>query len=448
MAVKLTTALVTRLTKQPEKPPIVVEIGTTRVSIPPVKELDIADTVIPRLHLRMKTPKRLGAEWPSWWAIRYVNADGQERRLSLGSTKSMTLEEARKLARTRLAAVDHGRDPAAEADERREAWTVEQAIHAYLASPEASKKTDRSRYEDGLVARNHLIHHLGWSKLTQIDAPAVKRLIHAVETDSRVGARKRRLGGFGAARKAVRLLSSIMTWAVGAGHLSRNVIAGNIRLSGDNERSEVLAGPEDYRKLFAAIDSMVEAGELRLLVGVYLKVLALTGMRRNELRTLTWGQVDLIGRRLLLHSTKGAKLAKKGPRTETVSLPALAAAELASIRPDEVEPTDQVFRPYRGKVLKVNEDWIRVRDRAGLSSGLVLHSLRHSAGTAGIMAGMSTAEVQQMLRHRNISVTQKYIHIAEAAKARLQDRAADWMLGATPDESDQGSSTRSLQRKA
>ena len=40
---------------------------------------------------------------------------------------------------------------------------------------------------------------------------------------------------------------------------------------------------------------------------------------------------------------------------------------------------------------------------------------------AGIMAGLTTAEVQKLLRHRNISTTAKYVHLAD--RARLQDRA-------------------------
>jgi site-specific recombinase XerD len=37
------------------------------------------------------------------------------------------------------------------------------------------------------------------------------------------------------------------------------------------------------------------------------------------------------------------------------------------------------------------------------------------------MAGLSLPEVQRLLRHRNITTVQKYIHLAD--RARLQDRA-------------------------
>ena len=79
--------------------------------------------------------------------------------------------------------------------------------------------------------------------------------------------------------------------------------------------------------------------------------------------------------------------------------------------------------------MSVNHDWRRIRSEAGLPDDLVLHSLRHSIGTAGIVAGMSTAEVGKMLRHRSPTVTARYIHLAD--RSRLQDRA---IAGLIPDE--------------
>ena len=126
----------------------------------------------------------------------------------------------------------------------------------------------------------------------------------------------------------------------------------------------------------------------------------------------------------MLTETKGLKLARKsGPKSETVSLPPIAAAAIAEILPPEGDPNSLVFPPLRGERLSVHRDWKLVRGRAGLPGDMVLHGLRHSAGTAGIMAGLSLSEVQKMLRHRNIATTQRYVHLAEAASSRLQDRA-------------------------
>jgi site-specific recombinase XerD len=68
-------------------------------------------------------------------------------------------------------------------------------------------------------------------------------------------------------------------------------------------------------------------------------------------------------------------------------------------------------------------DWKRVRDAAGLPKDMVLHSLRHSLGTVSVIAGMSALETQKLLRHRTLKMTSRYVHLAEGAENRLQDRA-------------------------
>ena len=79
--------------------------------------------------------------------------------------------------------------------------------------PSSPKKTLRSQLEDRATAKLHVLRHLGTSKITEIDVPSVRRLYRAVEGDARTNQRKRKLGGPGAARRAVRVLSALLTWS-------------------------------------------------------------------------------------------------------------------------------------------------------------------------------------------------------------------------------------------
>ena len=297
-----------------------------------------------------------------------------------------------------------------------------------IVFPEFARKAARSQTEDRATARLHVLRHIGQVKLSNLDVPSVRRLHRAVESDKRTNSRTRRLGGRGAARRAVRVLSAMLTWAVGEGQLARNPIIGALRLDGEGERTIILDRPDQYAALFSTMDRMVAEGRLRPDVRAFVVLVAATGMRRNEARTLRWGDVDLGARRITLRNPKGTKLARRGTATETVSLPPIAAAALAGVRPEDAGTDDLVFVPSRGNMIAVNHDWNRIRIEADLPPGLVLHSLRHSIGTAGIVAGMSTAEVGQMLRHRNIAVTQRYVHLAEASQSRLQDRAIGHLI--------------------
>jgi integrase len=419
MQTKLTAALVRRHTE----------------AEPPARDVSYFDTEIPRLALRVKPPRHPGGKWAALYFVRYTTPGGAERRVKVGDPRTMTLDAARIAAKRVLAKVDSGLDPAADIAAERAAWTVREAWVAYAGSPEFARKALRTQAGDKATARLHVLHDLGADKLAAIDIPAVRRMQRAVEADSRTNARKRRLGGVGAARKAVRLLSALLTWAVGEGRLDRNPIIGGMRLDGGGERTTILDEPGQYARLFETMDLMVAEGRLRAIVRAFVVLVAATGMRRNEARTLLWGDVDLARRRITLRAPKGTKLARQGATTETVSLPPIAAAALAAIRADDADPGDAIFVPMRGKVIAVNHDWNRIRAEAKLPAGLVLHSLRHSIGTAGIVAGMSTAEIKSMLRHRNITTTQRYVHLAEASRSRLQDRASDHLMGVAHAES-------------
>jgi integrase len=197
-------------------------------------------------------------------------------------------------------------------------------------------------------------------------------------------------------------------------------------------RECVITEPAQYQALFETMDAMVEEGNLRPAVRAFFIVAALTGMRRGELQGLRWRDVDLGQRRITITNSKGAKLSRGGgPRTEVVSLPPFAAAAIAAIRRDDAEDDEQVFAPQPGaSALYVNNHWQRVRDRAGLPGELVLHGLRHSAGTVAILSGMSTLETAKLLRHRSVNITQRYVHLAETA--RYQDRALGHLAPAVP----------------
>jgi integrase len=406
MQAKLTAALVRRLTE----------------TDPPTRDRSYFDTQVPRLVLRVKPSKRAGEQWAALYFARYTAPGDAERRIKVGDPRTMTLAAARAAAKALLAKVDSAGDAPADPAAERTAWTVGEAWAEYEASGEFAKRTPGGRIGDNATARLHVLHRISTVKLADIDVPAVRQLHEAVDGDKRQNARKRRLGGAGAARRAVHVLSSLLTWAVGEGRLDRNPIIGGLRLASGGERTTILDQPEQYARLFETMDRMVAEGRLRAIVRTFVVLLAATGLRRDEARTLRWGDVDLAARRITLRNPDRIRSARRGAATEIVSLPPIAAAVLAAIRPDNADPVNSIFVPAQGKLISVNSDWNRIQNEAELPAGLVMHSLRHSIGAAGIAAGMSIAEIKSMLRHRSITSTQRYVRLAEASRLRLRDR--------------------------
>jgi hypothetical protein len=140
--------------------------------------------------------------------VRYTPAGRKdEARIKVGNPKTMPLDQARALGKTTLAKVDRGGDPGADLAAKRAAWTVSEAWDHYTESPEFAKKPPRGQTDSKAIAKLHVLRHLSASKIADIDVPAVKRMYRAVEADTRINGRKRKLGGPGSARKVVRQLS-------------------------------------------------------------------------------------------------------------------------------------------------------------------------------------------------------------------------------------------------
>jgi integrase len=398
---------------------------------PPARTTYYRDQDIPRHYLYVRPPSAPGKPWPADCRVRYTLPDGRRRWMVTGNPRTMDLHALRTAARAALAIVDAGGDPAADRASRRAVWTARDLWENYRSSPEFARCTPSSRATISCAFTAHILPRLGNEPISTIDVPMARRLMHAVATDTRTFRRNLRLGGAGAARRVARRLSAVLSFAVAEGQLERNPLRGSLRIGSDAVRETVITTPDEYARLFTTMDAMVTEGKLRPTARAFIVVAALTGARRSELQTLTWAQVDLAGRRITLSDTKGSKLMKRGAiRTEVLSLPPLAAAAVSAIQPDNTQDDADtlVFPPTKGERLYITLDWRRTRAAADLPPDLALHSLRHSLGTNAVLAGLSAPEVQAMLRHRNISTSAKYIHLADQHRARLQDRVVATLL--------------------
>ena len=63
------------------------------------------------------------------------------------------------------------------------------------------------------------------------------------------------------------------------------------------------------------------------------------------------------------------------------------------------------------------------------SKRLTAHSLRHSAITLALMAGLPIQEVSQFARHSNISVTMIYSHDIERLKSKCEIAISNAIFG-------------------
>jgi len=165
-----------------------------------------------------------------------------------------------------------------------------------------------------------------------------------------------------------------------------------------------------------------------------------TGCRSKELRSLMWSQVNLAdGVITLIASGTKAKKSRAIPLTDAAKniLEELfeKAKSKAGIEKNG-QPAGVVFpsvnNPYKPRDMHKNFD-LAVK-RAGLDNlpgagKLRIHDLRHICGTFLLMNGADLETVREILGHRDLSTTQKYLHVVQEHKRKAINKISNLGIG-------------------
>jgi integrase len=152
-----------------------------------------------------------------------------------------------------------------------------------------------------------------------------------------------------------------------------------------------------------------------------------TGCRSMELRGLRWSQVDLDGNFISLVGTE-----TKTHRARAIPLTPAAADILCELAEDQkIKKVVDMNGQRVGLVFPSRRDASKPRDmhmsfdravkRAGLdalpgSGKLRIHDLRHLCGTFLVMNGVDIETIRDILGHRDLSTTQRYLHVVNEHK--------------------------------
>ena len=158
----------------------------------------------------------------------------------------------------------------------------------------------------------------------------------------------------------------------------------------------------EFGRLGRALCEAAPSGVVSLI-----RLLALTGCRSSEIRTLRWA--DYRDGHIFLRDSK------TGPRTVWLSEAARAVFEAVPRTSRWVFPTVKGNGPISKTMLRAV--WNQVRAEANLKD-VRLHDLRHSYASVAITGGETILAVGRLLGHRNPETTLKYAHHAEADAER------------------------------
>jgi integrase len=152
---------------------------------------------------------------------------------------------------------------------------------------------------------------------------------------------------------------------------------------------------------------------------LFVKLLLLTGARKSELRLAKWTDIDAAKKVLLIAISKSGR-----SRKITLSDQALIVLDQVQARSDALGlsttrdswlfANPRTRKPYTSFHIA----FIAARKQAGLDA-VRIHDLRHTYASLLINNGASIYEVQQLLGHYHISMTERY---AQLFPNTLQDR--------------------------
>ena len=346
--------------------------------------MKLTQNVIPRLKINNGKPDQIyfdddlsgfGVRLREGGSRKYVlhyRLGGLLRRYTIGSADVLTLDEARRKARRVLVAIDDGKDPTTEKATKRaaSALTFSRVANDYLEVCGNTLKPNSLESYTRHVNRD-------WKPLHGLAVGAVSR--------STVAARLREIArgnGPVTANRARATLSAMYAWAIGEGLCENNPVDGTNKADEGKPRDRVLEDAELASIWKAAPDNDY---------GSIIRLLMLTGQRRDEIGSLRWSEIDLDGKTITLP----AERTKNGrPHVVPLSKDALAILKGTIQRANR----DLVFGSGEGGY----SGWSKAKQALGKEAKLAdwtIHDLRRTAATRMADSGVQPHIIEAVLNH-------------------------------------------------
>ena len=326
------------------------------------------------------------------------------RRLTLGSHGVVTPEEARRRAALAISRIKSGEDPVPEEARQAASPAVGRLARQWLEQHVEIHCKPKSISLYRVAVDRHILPAVGRTPALSLKPKRVVEIHHSLR-DTPV-----------MANNVIRVLSRIWHWAEERGELpeGKNPCRGVVFFRQD-ARERFLSDAE-FRRLGETLESVEASGRMSIYTISAIRLLLLTGCRKNEILTLKWAHVDLAAGQLNLEGTKtGAR---------TVMLSPEAVEVIAGIPRKEGNPY-VIAGLVPGKHLRnLNGSWQIIRQIAGIGD-VRLHDLRHSFASRALALGESLPAIGKLLGHRRVETTARYAHLAQDTLRHSAERIAN-----------------------
>ena len=326
--------------------------------------------------------------------------NGRSRRVTLGRHGVLTADGARREAALAISRIKSGQEPVEKAPGT---VTVAELAARYLREHVEVRCKGSTQKMYRSVVERFIVPAYGHVAVEEVEQQHIAKLHFELRDIPYQANRALEIG--------VKLFNLAEEWKLRTGSNPCRFV----RKYRETKRERFLTD-EEFRRLGEVLNEVEVEGSLPVHPAAAIRLLMLTGCRRNEIVELQWKDVDLGAGELRLRDSKsGARLVPLSP----------AAARVLAELP-RVEGNPWVIPGIkRGRHLAdLNHYWERVRERAELPE-VRLHDLRHSFASRALALGESLSMIGKLLGHNKIDTTSRYAHLArdsiKASSARVAD---------------------------
>ena len=321
----------------------------------------------------------------------------QYKKIKIGNSKNISLEEARTTAHSYKTDVLKGKDPhrpliankkivpeilSAEEDKGNitflDFWSIFDEKHMKKVQKHSTYRNNLSR------VRIHIFPFFEKMKLKDIKKNHVEDFLEV------------------SYKKAVELLKTALNKAVEWEYLSHNP-ASTIKLPSDRKMQNFLRD-QNLRKLEHHLDLYEDT---KLYAVLALKILLYTGARKNEILQRKWEDIELENNFIRLRDHKTVGTAGE----QVIILNQKAIEALKEIKKHATNPYVFCGKKENEHLKNIDAFWRKLRKEIGLPKDFRIHDLRHSFASFAIKKGADLVTVSRLLRHSNIQTTMRYVHL-------------------------------------
>ncbi|WOJ92915.1 tyrosine-type recombinase/integrase [Congregibacter variabilis] len=366
---------------------------------PGKRRIEYCDTLVSGLYLEVRDTNA----YQGTLYLRHRNAAGKTAHTKIGTSQDLSLGVARKKAKQLKAEIANGKDPQAEARQRKAVPTWNQFFEdSYLPHAKQVKRTWKN---DADMQRLRLSDRFGATPVNAITRQSVQQFHNELREEGMAPA---------TADHHLKLIRHALNMAVDWGLLTNNPTAKVKQFNADNQVERYLSEEELQRLL-----KVLKAHKNRPVCCAILWLLA-TGARVGEALSAEWTDIDR-SRRTWVIQAKNSKSKKR--RSVVLNDVALSVLDELEARTRH-KPQGRLFVGKRGPLGTINKVWYGIRDKAALGD-FRLHDLRHSYASMLVNAGHSLYEVQQALGHSDPKVTMRYAHLSKDSLQQAANSASD-----------------------